>query len=72
MKLVVITQDDPFYLPNVLGRFFDVLAGKHEITGCVLLSASPFGKKESTLQKARRTYRVFGLTFFLHYARKFL
>lgn len=72
MKLVIITQDDPFYLPSVLERFFKGLAGKHEITGCVLLPASPFGKKESTLQKALRTYRVFGLTFFIHYARKFL
>lgn len=72
MKLVVITQDDPFYLPDVLGHFFEGLSGKHEIKGCVLLSASPFGKKESTLQKAIRTYRVFGLTFFVHYARKFL
>ena len=72
MKLVVITQDDPFYLPDVLGRFFDGIDAKHQITGCVLLSASPFGKKESTLQKALRTYRVFGPTFFMHYAWKFL
>lgn len=72
MKIVVITQDEPFYMPHVLGRFFDGLAGKHEITGCVLLSASPFGKKGSTLQKALRTYRVFGLSFFMHYAWKFL
>lgn len=72
MKVVVITQDDPFYLPDLLGRFFDGLADKHEITGCVLLPASPFGKKESTLQKALRTFRVFGMSFFLHYSWKFL
>ncbi|MCP3972693.1 MAG: formyl transferase [Rhodobacteraceae bacterium] len=72
MKIVVITQDDPFYLPDVLPRLFDGLRGRHEITGCVLLTASPFGKKESTLKKAAKTYRIFGPRFFLHYARKFI
>ena len=34
--------------------------------------ASPFGKKESFLGKAKRTYSVFGAPFFLHYSLKFL
>lgn len=72
MKIVVITQDDPFYLPDVLERFFTGLSGRHQITGCVLLAASPFGKKESALQKASRTYRIFGLGFFLRYGCKFV
>ena len=72
MRIVVITQDDPFYLPNVLDRFFDGLAGKHEVVGCILLQASPFGKRESTLKKAQRTYKIFGFKFFLHYATKYI
>lgn len=71
MKIVVITQDDPFYLPNALPVFFEGLRERHEITGCVLLQASPFGKKETFWQKAHKTYRIFGLSFFLHYAYKF-
>lgn len=72
MRIVVITQDEPFYLPRVLDIFFEKVGGKHQVVGCVLLSASPFGKKESMWQKARRTYCVFGLRFFLHYALRFI
>jgi methionyl-tRNA formyltransferase len=59
-------------MPDVLQRLFDGLSEKHEVTGCVLLSPSPFGKKENTLKKARKTYDVFGLRFFLYYARNFI
>jgi methionyl-tRNA formyltransferase len=72
MKIVVITQDDPFFLPGSLSRFFDGVSGKHTVTGCVLLAASPFGKREGVLKKASRTYKIFGLRFFLHYAFRFI
>lgn len=72
MRVVVITQDEPFYLPDALNTFFDQIRDKHVVVGCVLLSASPFGKKESTWQKVKRTYTVFGLRFFSHYALRFI
>lgn len=64
----MITQAEPFYLPVAMDQFFDIIRGKHAVVGCVLLSASPFGKKESTWRKAARTFSVFGFRFFLHYA----
>lgn len=72
MRLVLITQDDPFYLPGNLDFFLQNLPGSTEVVACVVSSVSPFGKKESFLAKARRTYDVFGVGFFLHYSLQFL
>jgi methionyl-tRNA formyltransferase len=38
----------------------------------VLLRASPFGKKETTFAMLWRTLRTFGVSFFIHYAFRFL
>jgi len=72
VKVVIITQDDPFYLPDALQKLMARAEGKHEIVGVVLLSASPFGKKESFAKKALKTYQIFGLVFFIRYAVQFL
>jgi len=67
MRIVLITQDDPFYLPDNLDYLLDNLPDGTETVGCVVSKGAPFGKKESFLDKARRTYRVFGARFFLRY-----
>lgn len=72
MKAVIITQDDPFYLPTAINQLFEAINGRHEIVGCVLLSASPFGKRESFFRKAMKTLQIFGIHFFLRYALRFL
>ena len=72
MKAVLITQDDPFFLPKILPRLLKNISGKHQICGCILLQASPFGKRETFLQKAMKTSRIFGLNFFLRYGAKFV
>lgn len=72
MRVVIITQDDPFYLPEALRYLFEICAGRYEFVGCVLLNASPFGKKESIVQKALKTRRIFGNAFFIRYALRFI
>jgi len=72
MKIVVITQNEPFYLAESLRYLIDVLPKHSKIVGCVVNDVSPFGKKETFLQKARKTYDVFGLHFFSHYSIKFI
>ena len=72
MNIVVITQDEPFYLPNVLPELFRGIWGKHTVTGCVLLSPSPFGKRETAYEKAIRTYKVFGARFFIYYSARYI
>lgn len=46
--------------------------GKHEIVGCVLLTASPFGKRESFTSKALATLKIFGPIFFLRYGGQYI
>ena len=62
MRIVIITQDEPFYLRNSLQHFLNLLPKKHQIIGCVVSTVSPFGKQESFLKKADIYYRIKRLT----------
>jgi methionyl-tRNA formyltransferase len=64
MRIIIITQDEPFYLSKGLKSFIGLLPDKHKVVGCVVNSVSPFGKNESFFHKAIRTLNVFGLNFF--------
>jgi methionyl-tRNA formyltransferase len=64
MRIVIITQDEPFYLAKNLSYLITILPEHSEIVGCVVADVSPFGKKESFLKKAKKTFDVFGLFFF--------
>jgi len=72
MRIVIITQNEPFYLTNNLKYLLQILAKKSEIVGCVVTEVSPFGKKESFYIKAKKTYNIFGLKFFSYYSLKYL
>lgn len=72
MRIVVLTQNDPFYLAEHLGYLFRQLSAPVEVAGCVIFEVSPFGKKESFLNKVIRTVRIFGLPFFMRYGFKFI
>ena len=72
MRVMLITQDSPFYLPESIDYLITHLPQHSMICGCVLLSPSPLGKKETTLQKIARTYKTFGAGFFVRYTRCFL
>jgi methionyl-tRNA formyltransferase len=56
LRVVVVTQDDPFYVPEFFDAFFEALPSSIEVDRVVQLDA--FG--ESTLQLARRMYRFYG------------
>ena len=72
MRLLIITQDDPFYLSESLKNLINLTPKKHLIVGCVVNSVSPFGKSEGFIEKAFRTYKIFGVKFFLYYSMKFI
>lgn len=72
MRLIIITQNEPFYLKKNLEYLISILPNKFEIVGCVVNTVSPFGKKESFIDKAIKTFNVFGLKFFLYYSLKFI
>ena len=72
MRIVIITQDEPFYLAKNLSYLINIFPEHSEIVGCVVADVSPFGKKESFLKKAKKTFDVFGLHFFCYYSFKYL
>ena len=72
MKILIITQNEPFFLAENLRYLIKILPKHSQIIGAVVTSPSPFGKKESFIDKAKRTYDVFGIKFFLFYSFKYL
>ena len=72
MRIIIITQDEPFYLAKNFNYLLEILPHHSKIVGCVVNDASPFGKKETFLQKVNKTYQIFGLKFFLYYSYKFI
>ena len=72
MRIIIITQDEPFYLAKNFNYLVEILPGHSEIVACIVNDASPFGKKETFLQKVKKTYQTFGLNFFLYYSYKFV
>ena len=72
MNIVIITQDEPFYLAKNLKYLIAQMPAHSKIVGCVVNDVSPFGKKESFYTKAIKTLSIFGLRFFIHYSSKFI
>lgn len=72
MNIVLLTQDDPFYLAKELDYLFRNIPGNVTVTGCVVFDVSPFGRNETILKKALRTRKIFGNRFFVRYGLKFL
>ena len=72
MKIIIITQDDPFFLGDTLEFLLKNLPSGVEITAAIVADVSPFGKKESFIIKAYKTFKIFGLAFFLRYSIKFI
>ena len=72
MNIIIITQNEPFYLAENLRYLLKILPKESSVVGCVVNDVSPFGKKETFFEKIKKTYNVFGLHFFLHYSLKYL
>ncbi len=72
MKIVVLTQNDPFYLGDQLNYLLGRLPEDVQIVGCVVFDVSPFGKRESFWAKAIKTLKIFGFAFFVRYGFKFI
>lgn len=72
MRIVIITQNEPFYLADNLHFLIQQLKSRHEIVGMIITKPSPFGSKESFLKKSSKTLRIFGLPFFLYYSFKYI
>lgn len=72
MRIVIITQDEPFYLAENLRYLLKIMPTHSQVVGCVVADPSPFGKKESFFKKAKKTLNIFGIRFFAYYSVKYL
>lgn len=72
MRIVIITQNEPFYLSKNVDSLLKRLPDEHIVVGAVVTSASPFAKKENFFEKALKTKKIFGLSFFLYYSFNFI
>ena len=72
VNIVIITQSDPFYLAGHIRYLINNLPSGCQVVSTVLFEASPFGVRESFLEKAFRTKNIFGWNFFLRYSIKYL
>ena len=71
MKIVLLTQNDPFYLAENLKYLVKSLPSNIEVIGVILSKPSPFGGRKSFLEKSIETLRIFGYKFFFYYSFKF-
>jgi len=70
MKIIILTQDEPFYLADNIDYLLSHLPQKTKVVATVLFQASPFGGKKTFFQKIKETIQIFGLNFFLYYSLK--
>jgi methionyl-tRNA formyltransferase len=72
MRIVIITQNDPFYLGKSINYLLSKTPPYCEVAGCILFRVSPYGKKESFFGKAWKALKIFGIPFFIQYGLLYL
>jgi methionyl-tRNA formyltransferase len=72
MRIILLTQDDPFYLAQNIDYLIKNLPAHSEVVATVVFEVSPFGKRESFTEKLKKTFDIFGLGFFVNYGVKFV
>lgn len=72
MRIILLSQDEPFYLGENLDYLLKNLPDGTEVVGAVLMEEMKAGKPEPFTDRMRKIFKVFGWAFFLHYAFKFI
>ena len=73
MKIILVTPNEPFYLSENIKFLLENLSrNNHDVVSCVLLSPSPYGKRETFFSKSYKVLGIFGLSFFIYYSLKFI
>lgn len=74
MKIILLTQEDPFYLVESTNDLIKKINQnkEHQIIQAIITPPSPFGKKESFIKKSLKTYEIFGVRFFIYYSLKYI
>lgn len=74
MRLVLFTQNDPFFLPDSIGDLLKRLQAKpyHTVVTAIVSVGGPDGKKAGFFKRIHKTYNVFGTAFLLFYSARYL
>jgi methionyl-tRNA formyltransferase len=72
VNIVMVTQDTPFYLAENIDHLLGSLPAHSRVVACVLLPASPFGRRVTDIGKMWRTLWTFGPGFAFHYGFRFI
>ena len=72
MRLVLLTQDDPFFLAENINYLISQMPAHSEVVACVLFEVGAFGKRKSLIEQAKETQSIFGTKFFIRYGFKFV
>ena len=73
MKIIIVTPNEPFYLSkNIEFLLENLKKNNHDVVSCVLLSPSPYGRRETFFSKAKKVLNIFGLSFFIYYSLRFI
>ena len=71
-KIAIFSQNDPIFLRKYLPLLIGPLGDTHDVVYIFLSKPSPFGERLSILEKAKKTFFIFGLNFFIYYTVQFL
>ena len=73
MRIILVTPDEPFYhSDNIRYLLENLKINNNDVVSCVLLSPSPYGRRETFFSKSKKVLRVFGLLFFIYYSLKYI
>lgn len=72
MNIVILTQDDPFYLGDSINHLIKSLPEDINVTATIMFEVSPFGKRETFTQKLKKTWDIFGASFVIQYGMQFI
>jgi methionyl-tRNA formyltransferase len=72
MNIILVTPNEPFYMSENLSFFLENIPEDVKLKGCILLRPTPYGRRASFVGKAKKTYKVFGLKFFLFYSLEYV
>ena len=72
MRITLITQNEPFFLPEHLDYLLTNTPSYAQVISCVVSPPSTYGRRKSFLYKTKDTLNRFGLKFFMFYSLKYL
>lgn len=72
LRIVFVTQEEPFYLSESFKYFFVQLHRKIDVAAAVITPNGVEGRRRGFLSRAAHTIRIFGFHFFSYYAWRFV